>query len=330
MKRRVLVVLNPSSRDFEAQARWPRLESILSSLAELDVVFTDRDDAVTRRTIAERLAAEPHDRVVAIGGDGTIHLVLNTMLSAGPARLPDGASAAPWLPALELAVIPFGTANDVAKSLRLPLADLDQLARIAVGDRTGMLDVGRVRAVLDAHAESRFFVDAVTVGMDADVLAARGRYRGLKGYLAYVAALAERSVEQQSLDARLWIDDEIVDARLFNVVINNVPVYAGELELPDSALDDGLLDVYLFNRREYVSKLMTFAVRQVDVLDLGVGDLLDDITDNQRSHHGRRVRLRLAVPRRVQVDGELFGEANELECDLVAKLRVAVPAEVAR
>lgn len=311
MKRRVLVVINPSSSDFEADRRWPALEAILSRLADIRVVKTVPDDRETKELVSKALREE-RDRVISIGGDGTAHIVLNAILESKSARP-------------ELAVIPFGTANDVAKSLRLPLGELERMAEIAVGENVGKLDVGRVRATRDDHVEERYFVDAVTVGMDADVLAARKNYRELGGYLAYAAALAERAVEQSSLDVRLTIDDKTLDTRVFNAIINNVPVYAGELEMPGSRRDDGKLDVYLFNRGEYASKLMSFAIKQVDILQLGVHELVEELTENQRTFHGREVKMRLASPRKIQVDGEVFGAAELIEADIAAQLTVAVP-----
>jgi diacylglycerol kinase family enzyme len=315
MTRRVLVVMNPSARDFEAERRFPQLEPILRSLADVRLLKTDPDDAKTAALLSEALR-EGHDRVISIGGDGTAHLVLNVLFAMIQQE---------QLPVPEFAVIPFGTANDVAKSLHLPMHDLEKVAEIAAGDRLGLLDVGFVRATLDDRSASRFFVDAVTVGMDADVLAARNKHRELGGYLAYAAALAERAVEQQSLDIRLTIDGKSLDTRVFNAVINNVPVYAGELEMPGAKRDDGLLDVYLFNRGEYASKLMSFAIKQVDILKLGVHEALEQITDNQQTFHGRNIKVRLASPRKVQVDGEMFGEAEELECTLAGRLKVAIP-----
>lgn len=306
---KALVVINPSARDFEAERRWPSLRPILEQLAALEVLETDKDDAKTAAMIAEALAREP-DRVISIGGDGTAHMVVNAIMNR--AHRP------------QLAVIPFGTANDVGKSFDLPLNDPPKMAEIAAGTKLAKLDVGRVLATLDRSAVQRYFLDAVTVGMDADVLAARDSYRGLGGYLAYAAALAERALEQHSLDVRATIDDKSLDTRVFNAVINNVPIYVGELEMPGSKYDDGLLDLYLFNRGEYASKLASFAIKQLDVLKLGVHEALEEITENQQTHHGREIKLRLASPRKVQVDGELLGEADRIECTIAAQLEVAV------
>ena len=308
---RLLVVINPSARDFEAERRWPAMEARLRRVASVTVVSTAPDDAETSRRIRAALSDRP-ERVVAIGGDGTVHLVLNAVMSE-PGAPP------------ELAVIPFGTANNVAKSLGLPLDDFDALADVAVGAKLAPLDVGRLEARLGGTARSSWWLDSITVGMDADVLEARAHHRGLGGYLAYAAALAERAIEQQSLDVRVTLDGRVIDTRVFNMIINNVPLYAGELRLPGSRGDDGLLDVYLFNRREYASKLLSFAIKQTDWLQLGLHELLEDLTENQREHHARTVHLRLASPRHVQVDGEVYGEADELRAEVTGQLRFAVP-----
>ncbi|MBI4821240.1 MAG: hypothetical protein HY791_33580 [Deltaproteobacteria bacterium] len=308
---RLFVVLNPSSHDFEAQRRFPALERKLRAAAtELEVMETAPSAELTRARILAGLEKGP-DRVISIGGDGTFHTLVNAMLESKPSRLP------------EVAVVPFGTANDVAKSLRLP-TELDALAAIATGPKTRSIDIGLVRAKGDEGLRSAFFVDSVGIGMDADVLATRERHRGLGGYLAYAAAMAERALVASKFDARIIVDGEKYDDRVFNVIVNNSPVYAGEITMPRSHFDDGLLDVYVFDRAEYTSKLLTFAVKQADLLKLGVDELLDDITENQRESHGRDITIRLASPKRVQVDGELFGLADELFCTIGATVSVAV------
>ncbi|MBI2376420.1 MAG: hypothetical protein HYV07_20665 [Deltaproteobacteria bacterium] len=309
---RLLVVLNPSSRDFEASRRYPAIERKLAR-AEVDLVETSPDAGETRTRVEAGLAKNP-ERVVAIGGDGTVHSVVNIMFEGRSER-----------PLPQLAVVPFGTANDVAKSLRLPLDDLDALAGLACGAFTRPFDVGLVRAKGDQGLRSAYFLDSVSIGMDADVLATRDRHRGLGGYLAYAAAMAERALVATKFDARIVVDGEKLDDRVFNIIVNNSPVYAGELTMPRSSASDGLLDVYVFDRAEYASKLLTFAVKQADLLKLGVDAFLEDITENQREVHGRDVSIRLASPRRLQVDGELFGSADEVFCSVAGAVEVASP-----
>lgn len=308
---RMLVVMNPSACDFQAQERWPQMERLLRSRTELELLETEPDDARTLDRIRGAVA-RGFDRVLAIGGDGTIQHTAHGMVTAGATKLP------------QFAVIPFGTANNVAKSLKLPLRDLDHMAEIAAGSRLEALDYARLRVRGGKETRELIWLNCVGVGMDADVVAARGRYRDLGGYLGYAAALAERSLEQQSLDARVVVDGRTVQARVFNLIVTNVPVYAGALEMPGSR-GDGLLDVHLLDRLEYGSKVLSFAMKKADVLKLGVSELVEALTDNQRTLHGRRIEVHLAWPHRVQVDGEALPPAEELECEILGSLQVAVP-----
>ena len=286
------------------------MQERLTTSSPLTVVKTDPDDGITRAALEARLL-EGYDRVIAIGGDGTVHLVVDTLMRAQPNPMPS------------LGVIPFGTANDVAKSLGLPLDDPAAQVAIALGEHTVDMDVGIIDAKVESGRRSTYWVDSVTIGMDADVLDARRNYRDLRGYAGYAAALAERSTKQQSLDLHAVVDGEAINARVFNIVINNVPVYAGELTMPGARLDDQLFDIYLFNRREYLSKLFSFAIKHIDVLELGVHDLIEDLTENQRTIHGRNISIRLATPRQVQVDGEVFGKSNEINIEVAGSLVVA-------
>ncbi len=310
---RLLVVMNPSAHDFEARRRWPRLRPILEREGSLTLVETSPDDENTLQAIRGQLRTGSFTRVLAIGGDGTVHLVVNGIATAGLEGLP------------EFALIPFGTANNVAKTLHLPARDLEELARIAVGSHLERLDIASLSALIDGAPLRRIWVNCLGVGMDADVVAARGRYRDLGGYLGYAAALAERSVEQRSMDVRVTVDGVLLEDHAFNVVVANTPVYAGTLELPGSRADDGLLDVYLFDRLEYGSKVLSFAIKRADFLKLGVSELLEEITENQRKLHGRHVKVEIESPRRLQVDGEALGATRAFECRVEAKLRVAVP-----
>ncbi len=307
---RLLVVMNPSARDFEAQKRWPSLEPLLRQGHTLTVVNTVPDDAQTRRWVTAGLVAGC-DRVVAIGGDGTVHLVASALMRAGLASLP------------QLAVIPFGTANNVAKCLGLPMDDAPAQARIAAGDVLRPLDIGRLKAGKGGTLTEYTWVNCVSVGMDADIVASRAQYRSMGKYLSYAAALAERTLEQRSMDARLIVDGNERNERVFNAIIMNVPLYAGALPMPGARMDDGRLDLYLFDRNEYASKVLSYVVRQTDVLQVGVGDLLEELTRNQRGVHGRNITLRLAFPRALQVDGEAMGEADELTLDVAAQVQAA-------
>lgn len=308
---KALAILNPSAHDFEAQRLWPRLERRLRAGATVSVVETEPHAGRTREKVRAAIARGGIDRVVAIGGDGTFHEVVNAIGIEGLASAPP------------LAIVPFGTANDLAKSLELPLGDVDRLAAIALGPRLAGLDIARVRARGADKEIEELWIDSLGVGIDADVVHARRYWRELGGYLGYAAALAERSFEQRSVRADVEVDGRRVEVKVYNIVLKNIPVYAGKLEFPEAVPDDGELLVLLLDRIEYASKLVSWGIKSADVLGIGLSEALESITENQRSLSGRRARIELQRPMNLQVDGEAFGEVREVECDVVGRVRIA-------
>ena len=263
---------------------------------------------------AERLAAAAtdlgHDRVVAVGGDGTIQEVLNGLMSAGVA--PAGGPPS-------LGIVPGGSGNDLARSLGLPGAPLEALA-VALGASTQLLDIGHAAQ----DGATRFFAAAGGTGFDAQVahtMATRTQrwQRGRAGY--FLATLNElRRFRNRELRLRLATDDgsRAIEGRFLFVAFANGPYYGGGMQIcPDASTMDGLLDVCLVG----------------DISRLGA---LRELPGIYRAAHVDHplveiVRVReLAIEgqagTRVHLDGEPFGELPAQVSVLPGAVAVAVPA----
>lgn len=235
---------------------------------------------------AEALAADAvgsgHDRIVAIGGDGTVQEVINGMLAGG-----DGA---------ELGIVPLGSGNDLARSLDLP-SEPSSAWRVAIGRRTRRIDVGH--AVNGAGAE-RWFASAGGVGFDAQVAAAmaqrRGWQAGRAGYL--LTTLAElRRFENRPIE--VTIDGEGMPRNVLFVAIANGAYYGGGMRIAPSARpDDGMLDICVVGD---VSRLTV--LRQLP--NLYRGTHVDHPAVEMRG--GIRVEIDGDRGTRIHLDGEPFG-----------------------
>ena len=266
---------------------------------------------------AERLAAAAadlgHDRVVAVGGDGTIQEVINGLLSAGV-----GSNGGP--PAL--GIVPGGSGNDLARSLALPRAPLEALA-VALGATMRPLDVGRA-----AHNGAiRYFAAAGGTGFDAQVaytMAAKTQrwQRGRAGY--FLATLNElRRYRNRELRLRLATDEgaRAIEGRFLFVAFANGQYYGGGMQIcPDASTADGQLDVCLVG----------------DISRLGAMRELPGIYRAAHVNHPLveivRVRELLIEGQpgtRVHLDGEPFGEVPAEVTVLPGAVTVAVPAESA-
>lgn len=130
---------------------WKRLEALLGKRGvEVDLRLSRRPGHA--RGLA-REAAPRADRLLAVGGDGTLHQVVNGMLEAFPPGLEERPPP--------LAVVPMGTGNDFARALELP-RDPAGLARILSKGRRRPVDAGRLKVIQGEAWRSLYFVGSST------------------------------------------------------------------------------------------------------------------------------------------------------------------------
>ena len=175
-----------------------------------------------------RLAAEAAragvERLLALGGDGTIHEAANGILAAGVAAPPP------------LGVLPSGTGNDFAKIVGTwRLTPEEAIRRLATAE-VKRYDVG--------SAWGEVFINSLGIGFDADVAHELRTVRRLRGTAAYALALFRtlRQLRGRTLD--VTVGDETWSGSWAALVFGNGPIEGGSFRLtPDARPDDGLLDL---------------------------------------------------------------------------------------
>jgi diacylglycerol kinase (ATP) len=187
------------------------------------------------RELALHAADGGHDRVVAVGGDGTVQEVVNGLLASGSE--------------LSIGILAGGNGNDLARSLGLPHRAGEALA-VALGERTVRIDVARAVRGSGSAASVRHFVAAGGVGFDAQVAAAMaGPRRGWQhGRLGYAASTLRELIRFHNRQVHLTLqtpDGELaIDRRVLFVAFANGAYYGGGMQIcPDASLADGLLDL---------------------------------------------------------------------------------------
>ncbi|HEY4636625.1 MAG TPA: diacylglycerol kinase family protein, partial [Burkholderiales bacterium] len=176
-----LVILNPAAGRGRVRREWPRMaEALRAAGVGFDLVETKAPGEAV--DIAQRAALE-YDAVIAAGGDGTVHEVVNGLLRAG------GGAA--------LGVLPLGSGDDFVKML--PLGDAVERIRRS---QPKALDAGRIRA---AGAE-RYFANGMDIGFGAHASRNVRRVpRFMTGLGAYLGALALTLVRYPKLEVRLQL-----------------------------------------------------------------------------------------------------------------------------
>ncbi len=252
--------------------------------------------------LARKAAAEGFARVVAAGGDGTVHEVANGLLAAGRDDV-------------TLSVCPVGSMNDYAYTLGL--------MRLWKGDGghaldTVLADVGAARTA----GKERFFVNGCGVGFNGMVAAEVRRLRPLCGRLLYAAAFLSSTVRHVATpNLALKLDGTDHNGPTLSLSLNLGQREGGFRVTPDARLDDGAFEVFHVGpvcRWELIRYLPTLMASRLP-------------TDHPHLRRGRcgRASIRATTPLGVHTDGELFAlpadGVRELDVELLPRrLRVEV------
>jgi YegS/Rv2252/BmrU family lipid kinase len=239
-----------------------------------------------------REPAEPVDAVIAAGGDGTL-------IGAIPIALELG---------VPMGIVPLGTFNDLARTLGVPSAIPDACAALTRG-RTRTIDVGRVNG--------RYFVNEASLGVTARI--ARRQTPEVKqrfGALAVISTTLQTLRDVRPFSAEIAYDGRTEAVRTVQITIANNARFGGIFERMDAAIDDGWLDLYSIEPRNWLDAFAL--VRKIIARDPSSGHGL-------RTRRSTRFSISTRRPHHVSADGEPAGTTPAVFEVLPKALRVLVP-----
>lgn len=239
-EKRPLVIVNPKAGGGRGGSLEQLEKAITGALGEVEIALTERSRHAN--DIAEKAARAGRELVIATGGDGSIHEVVNGLMRARE----DGHTGT------TLGIIGRGTGSDLCKTLGFE-PRLDRfLAAIAAGV-SKRIDVGRLRFGNTRHAEAAmetaYFVNILSAGMgglvDTYVHETASWAGGKAGYyLASVRALLHSQVAV--LRARIELDGEVreEEIRTRQIAICNGRYFGSGMHVaPMATPDDGVFEV---------------------------------------------------------------------------------------
>ena len=237
-----LVILNPGAPRYpapdvrEACETVCRDRGLVCRFLEIPKGRGARDDL--RRAVA-REVEDGIERVVAVGGDGTVGLVADAVARSGP-RAADVA----------LGIIPAGTANILAQELGLQGALADAAETALVSDRFLAIDA--------VETSGRLIFTQVGVGPDALMIRDTPRDRQAKlGRLAYMITFARRALGYRPRRFTLTLDGSPVRTLAWQVVAANVGTVGAPPFTWGPRIDptDGVLDLCVYDVRSVAGTL---------------------------------------------------------------------------
>ncbi len=219
---RVLLIVNPASRR-AARIHGRTLKAFADAGVACDTMPTD---APGHAAILAKTHAHKYDAVFTLGGDGTVMEVLSALAHQGP----------------PLGILAGGTANVVARTLRIPLNPARAVPLLLGGDEATM-DLGRL-------GDGRRFAIGVGIGLDATMISeAPARLKKRFGFMAYVIGGYRAVLRNQKFALRLTVDGVVFERTASAVLVANFGAVLNDLVAFGDGIvhDDGLLNACVFS-----------------------------------------------------------------------------------
>lgn len=299
----VLLIANPAAQngrgaDAAAEAEVLLREALAGASVEV------RPTAGPRHGMELAAGAAGFDVVVALGGDGIIHEVVNGLMALPAGERP------------MLGVIPVGSGNDYAATLSME-RDVARAVSQLVEARPVSVDVGRVNDV--------YFAETLSFGVDAAIAldtVERRKRTGRTGTLLYLTSGLDQLMNH--LDCRRYrasFDGGAVqEGEMYLFAVQNGPTYGGGFAVaPEASVADGRLDVVIAHP--------PLTRRKATLIFMLAKDGHHTRFKALEFRRVRRMRVEFDEPLPVQVDGERL-EGTSFDVEVVPRaLRVLVPPQ---
>lgn len=251
--------------------------------------------------LARQAIKEKYRTIVALGGDGTVHEIINGIYS-------DDGKGTVLAEDVRLGIIPAGSGNDFAYAVGVP-PDIYRACKRLLNGTTRLVDMGLING--------RLFAYGVGIGFDAEVNIESRKIKWLRGMAVYLIALLKVMLSRRkTYQLEIVVDGVQLKERAMMVSIANGRRYAGVfLVTPYAKVDDGLLDLCI------ISPISRFdMLRFLPLVVKGRHTELSAV----KMYSAREIVVKSESPLISHVDGEIFGSGgHEYQFSLVPnRLRV--------
>ena len=235
--------------------------------------------------LAQEAAREGCDLIIAIGGDGTVHEVVNGLMQFPAGNRPT------------LGVIPIGTGNDFSFSIGTPNDPVTALRRILAGT-PHPVDIGKITT---PDGRSEYFSNAVGIGFDAIVVIHSRSVPVLQGFAVYLIAVLRTLIfNHHPFTLRMETQEgkEEECALLMLAICNGQREGGGFNLVPDGQSNDGWLDTVALHRVTRAKLLFRTLVPFLK----GTHTSLPHVTMNKI----QILSIQSDIPLIIHVDGEIY------------------------
>jgi len=241
MHRKIKIILNPMADMGNAWRVARDLRSITEQHGGVDWSGTVYPGHAIE--LARQAGNEGYDLVIAMGGDGTVHEVMNGLMQVPEEKRPI------------LGVVPVGSGNDFAHGIGASTNSTDALTH-AINGEASTVDLG---LMTDGEGRQEYFDNTLGIGFGAIVTIRSHRLPILRGFLMYLTAVLQTIIiDHNPIQMQMETDGKKWEQSVIYLVLCNGPREGGGfLIAPEARIDDGILH---FAMIQNVSRPMMFRI----------------------------------------------------------------------
>ncbi|MCI0395470.1 MAG: diacylglycerol kinase family lipid kinase [Chloroflexi bacterium] len=277
---RAQVILNPWADRGRAGQLADQIRAWASDYGGLDLVTTEEPGHAKK--LATAAVDAGYELVVAAGGDGTVHEIVNGLVQGGKAEA-------------TLGVIPIGSGNDFAYALGL-LTDPETAVRRLFTGQSRPIDLARLE---DEHGRYELVDNGIGIGFDATISIESRNITRVHGFAMYtLATLRTIAFYYQTPHLEIRFDEDAVEQDGLLLAVGVGPrAGGGFLITPDAHHADNLLDSCLINPvgRLTMLQMLTKVMKGTHVTSRHV-----------TMRRNRTINIKANMPLPIHADGEIF------------------------
>ncbi|NMA04367.1 MAG: diacylglycerol kinase family lipid kinase [Clostridiales bacterium] len=229
-----LFIVNPIAGKGRARKTIPIIKKIMEdNNCSYKIKITEK--AGDGQLFAREAKTGGYSTVVSVGGDGTLHEVINGMVG-GRQRL---------------GIVPAGTGNDFARSLDIPLSIEDATENLLRG-KTALIDLGKLN--------SEHFINFCSVGLDALIAEEANKIKKyFSSTYSYIIGVIKALSKFKSIKIELTIDNKKYNEEIMLVAVCNGAYYGGGMNIaPQAKVFDGQFDICVVRKMPKLKLLFLF------------------------------------------------------------------------
>ena len=281
MHKKIKIILNPMADMGNAWRVARDLRSITEQHGNVDWSGTVYPGHAIE--LAKQAGKDGYDLVIAMGGDGTVHEVMNGLMQVPEKKRP------------VLGVVPVGSGNDFAHGINASTKPAEALNH-AINGETSTVDLG-LMTTNDGRKE--YFDNTLGIGFGATVTIRSHKLPLLRGFIMYLTAVIQTIIfDHNPIKMQIESDGEKWEQNVIYLIICNGPREGGGfLIAPDAKIDDGIFHYAMIKD---VSRLMMFRI----------------VPEVMKGTHGRFKEVKMGtckkfsltsdLPLHIHADGEIF------------------------